>query len=457
MEPLLPMRSRNPAPVLVIAAVLLSAVAAATFGASSAVASPTLLVDVASGKVLHQNDAGRAWFPASVTKLMTTYVALARIREGRVWPESLIAFSANAEAQDASKMGFPAGTEITLENGLRMLMVKSANDVAVAIAESLGGSVEEFATLMNSYARILGMNGSHFVNPHGLPDPEQYTTARDMAILTRALIQEFPQAAELFHIPAIKLGKIRLRNHNGLLHRYPGADGMKTGFICSGGFNLVATATRNNRRLIAIVFGARTPSDRDETAANLLEAGFQPNLAAFATRPAIDALGNLHGTPPDLRDQVCGKGRHRAADSEDDAGAVDTGSDPDGIRAVLRYDRAESKGQPDGKGQANGKGQKAPPSILGPVVIGTALPVYLGPARGDTILAGIAPERAPAVLLAAAPQKGGPRTIDANGTPVAAAVLAGQMRTPDTPGLAYAPTGVTRATVPFPRPRPQGL
>jgi D-alanyl-D-alanine carboxypeptidase len=182
-------------------------------------------------------------------------------------------------------------------------MVKSANDVSAMIAEGLGGSVEDFATMMNETSLRLGMKESRWVNPHGLPDPRQQTSARDMAILGRALITEFPQHADLFRIGAIRFGRIVMRNHNGLLGRYPGADGMKTGFICSSGFNVVSSATQNGRRLITVVFGGTTANERNLRAADLLDRGFAaqgwfgPNVA--------DLPGSNLIAPPDMRSLVC--------------------------------------------------------------------------------------------------------------------------------------------------------
>jgi D-alanyl-D-alanine carboxypeptidase len=416
--------------------------------ASPALAGPMLLADAASGEVIFQREAGRPWYPASVTKLMTTYVALSQMREGKVRPETLITFTANAEAQDPSKMGFKAGTQLTLENALRMLMVKSANDVAVAIAEGLGGSVEGFAEEMNARAQRLGMSGSHFVNPHGLPNPEQYTTARDMAVLARALIRDFPEAEALFRIPAIKLGKIRMRNHNGLLHSYQGVDGMKTGFICASGFNVVASASRGGKRLIAVVFGGSSASDRNETAAALFEKGFQPSFSLFGSRPpSLDQLDNAGGAPGDMREVVCGKGKRRPAETDDDepSAAAATSSDPDGIYAAVRGDRPAPAA-------AARTGQPARPSLLGPTVIGEAIPVYLGPARGDTILAGIAPGGAPAQQIAV------PRQITP-GSPVAAGMAGGRGLRPDSGAVsgaaAYAPAPAGTSRVPVPRPRPR--
>jgi D-alanyl-D-alanine carboxypeptidase len=305
-------------------------------------AGPYLLVEVDSGRVLTQSDAGRPWYPASVTKLMTTYLAFQAMHERRLEPLSLLKVSETAHVQPPSKMGFPVGTEITLDNAIKMLMVRSANDIAVVIAEGVGGTLENFIQQMNLTAGKLGMSGTRFVNPHGLPDENQVTTARDMAILSRALLREFPEYELYFRIPAIQLGKRIMRNHNRLIDRYPGADGMKTGFICSSGFNMVAGAQRDGKRLLAVVFGAYSATQRAEDAATLLERGFArpPILAAMPSIDAIslDAITNVTGQPYDMRDEMCNPKRkrptaHSSFDENDDEEEGERGSDAKGKSA----------------------------------------------------------------------------------------------------------------------------
>src|SRR5207302_1217467 len=208
--------------------------------------------------------------------------------------DTLFTVSHNAVAQQPVKMGFPAGTQITVDNALKMLLVKSANDIAVVVAEGVGGSIEGFAELMNQNARRLGMTQSHWVNPNGLPADEQITSARDMAILARAALREFPEYDYYWHLPGIRLGNKVQRNYNTLIGRYPGADGMKTGFICASGFNLVATASRGGKRLIAVVLGAPSSSVRAIKAAHLLELGFTSNPLSWLTPP----LGNVEALEP---------------------------------------------------------------------------------------------------------------------------------------------------------------
>ena len=292
--------------------------ALALTGATRAQAEAQLLIEASTGKVLHAENATYPWYPASVTKLMTAYTTLRAIKEGRFSLNSLITVSRNAAAQQPTKMGFKAGTRLTIDNALKMLMVKSANDVAVAIAEGVGGSISGFADMMNANARRLGMSQSNFVNPNGLPAENHVTSARDLGILARALILEFPQDDFYFHIHSIRYGSRVMRNYNSLLDRYPGADGMKTGFICASGYNVVASATRNGRRLIAIVLGAYSGAVRAQKAAQLLERGFKSGGLSWLTPSlgTVDALAPIDAQPPNLREEMCG-GHRRKPPSED--------------------------------------------------------------------------------------------------------------------------------------------
>ena len=263
------------------------------------------MIDAASGDTLFRQDATRGWYPASLTKLMTAFVALKAVREGRISLNTPMQVSARASRMAPSKMGFKPGTLVTLDNALKMLMVKSANDIAITIAEGVSGSVEAFAEEMNSAAASIGMRESHFVNPNGLPDQRQVSSARDMAVLGRALYVYFPEHADLFSIGALQLGSKIIPTHNGMLGRYPGADGMKTGFTCAAGFNLVASATQNGRRLIVVVLGAPSATTRTMQAAGLLDKAFSGN----GTREgAVASLPSAGGDAPDMRDDVC---RHR--------------------------------------------------------------------------------------------------------------------------------------------------
>ncbi|MBI3275438.1 MAG: D-alanyl-D-alanine carboxypeptidase [Methylocystis sp.] len=267
----------------------------------SASAAPSVVIDVASGQILQQEQATQAWYPASLTKLMTVYVALDAVRTQRLTLDTPLLVSPGAVKMAPTKMGFRPGSEVTLRNALVMLMVKSANDIAVTIAEGVSGSVDAFADEMNKAAASLGMQESHWVNPNGLPDARQVTSARDLAILGRALYLQFPESAGLFNIGAMKLGSRIIPTHNGLLGRYPGADGMKTGFTCPAGFNLVASATHGGQRLIAVVLGAPSASARTAKAASLLDRAFMTG-SAMGSIAALPTFGVA--AAPDLRDSV---------------------------------------------------------------------------------------------------------------------------------------------------------
>jgi len=278
-------------------------------GAGGAVAAPFLVVDAGTGQTLIANAATQPWYPASLTKLMTTYVALNAVREGRLTLDTPLTMSLRAARMAPSKMGFNPGTLVTLDNALKMLMVKSPNDVAVMVAEGVSGSVEAFADEMNATAAKLGMRESHFVNPNGLHDPGHYSSARDMAIVARALLRDFPEQQGLFNIGAIQLDDAVIPNHNGLLGRYPGADGMKTGFTCAAGFNIVASATHDGRKLIAVVLGSPSARERNLEAAQLFERGFAMGSGGtpLEALPAAAAAG-----PTDMRGDICSR-RNRAA------------------------------------------------------------------------------------------------------------------------------------------------
>src|SRR5262249_55196526 len=251
---------------------------------------------------------------------MTAYVTLKAVKEGRISMDKLLTVSENAAAQQPAKMGFQPGTTLTVENALKMMMVKSANDMAVVLAEGVSGSIENFATEMNRTAARLGMTQTSYVNPNGLPADGQITSARDMAMLARAIVKELPEYEYYVHIPAIRFGRRVTRNYNSLIGRYPGADGMKTGFICASGFNLVASATRNGRRLIAVVLGAPSSAVRAAKAAQLLEAGFNGNALAWLTPSlgTVDQLQPIAAAPPNLRDDTCGPKRKRPGVEETD-------------------------------------------------------------------------------------------------------------------------------------------
>jgi D-alanyl-D-alanine carboxypeptidase len=279
-----------------------------------------LLIEADTGKVLEAENATYPWYPASVTKLMTAYVTLKAVKEGRITLDTLVTVSPVAASQSPSKMGFRPGTQLTVDNALKMMLVKSANDMAMVLAEGVGGSIDGFLALMNENAQRLGMTQTSYVNPNGLPADGQITSARDLAILARAIIRDLPEYEYFVHIPSIRYGRKVTQNFNKLIGRYPGADGFKTGFICASGYNLVASATRNGKRLIAVVLGASSGTMRAVRAAQLLERGFSNNTLSWL-RPSLGTVDNLvpiDASPPNLRDEMCGGKRHKPASDEDE-------------------------------------------------------------------------------------------------------------------------------------------
>lgn len=242
--------------------------------AAPAAAGPALLFDAGTGKVLYAEDQDDQWHPASLTKIMTAYLAFEALKAGRLKLEQKIPVSDHAHAQPPSKVGLPVGAQMSVDMALRALIVKSANDVAVMLAEAIGGSEEAFVRQMNDTAQRFGMTRTRFANASGLPASDQVTTARDLARLARAVIRDFPEQAALWAMEDMRIGGRRLRTHNALLRTYDGADGLKTGFICDSGYNVVASASRDGRRLVAVVLGEVSGRDRSVRAASLLEHGF---------------------------------------------------------------------------------------------------------------------------------------------------------------------------------------
>src|SRR6266702_3890950 len=296
------------------------AAAFAIFAPRVAQAEALLGVEADTGKVLQADNATYPWYPASVTKLMTAYVTLKAVKDGRMTLDTLLTVSPVAASQSPSKMGFRPGIQVTVDNALKMMLVKSANDMAVVLAEGVGGSIDGFSAQMNQTAQRLGMTQTSYVNPNGLPADGQITSARDLAILARAIIRDLPEYEYFVHIPSIRYGRRVTQNFNKLIGRYPGADGFKTGFICASGYNLVASATRDGRRLIAVVLGASSGQMRAVRAAQLLERGFANNQLAWL-RPSlgtVDSLVPIDASPPNLRDEMCGGKRKRPASDEDE-------------------------------------------------------------------------------------------------------------------------------------------
>lgn len=268
-----------------------SALALASGGPARAMG-PALVFDPADGKILYAEDPDDQWHPASLTKVMTAYLTFEAIKAGKLTLEGRIPYSLRAQEQAPSKLGLHVGATLTVDQALKALIIKSANDVAVMLAEAVDGSVPEFVARMNRTAQRLGMTRTTFVNPNGLPAPQQVTTARDLARLARATLKDYPEHVSYWSMFNAKIGKIFIGTHNGLLHSYRGADGMKTGFICDSGFNVIASATREGRQIMAVVLGEATGAKRTLRAASLLEHGFDSYgwKALFNQTASLDTM-----------------------------------------------------------------------------------------------------------------------------------------------------------------------
>ena len=438
----------------------MAAAVVAISGVSRASAEALLLIEAESGKVLFAENATYPWYPASLTKLMTAYVVLHAVKTQRLTLDSLLTVSQFSSVQKPAKMGLTPGMQVTVDNALKMLMVRSANDIAVVLAEGVAGSVENFADVMNTAAMRLGMSQSSFVNPNGMPAEDQISSARDLAILARALIREFPEYDYYWRIPAIRYGAKTTQNYNKLLGRYPGTDGMKTGFICASGFNLVSTATRNGRRLIAVVLGASSSGARTLKAAQLLERGFNgaglawlaPSLGTVDVLPAIDAA------PPNLRETICSDKRKKPAAEDNDDDDTVTAGDEHNPTHTFKLSNL---------GPAHAK----PASLLGPKVeAANPIEVYVGPSRrpAESQFAAARAKlngarkptgkpgkssSAPANQVASAPPTRTSSTANSTETPTAADTSA--------PWMSFAPaakpsnTDFVRGPMPVPRPKPK--
>lgn len=230
-----------------------------------------IVVDANTGRVLFEKDARQPRYPASLTKMMTLYMLFEAIDEGRIGLETPIPVSAYAASRPPSRLGFKAGQSIDARSAILALCVRSANDVAAAVGESLGGSEERFAAMMTAKARQLGMNGTTFRNASGLPDEEQRTTAYDMAILSLSLRKRFPHHYHFFNNRQFSYAGKTIRGHNNLLGRVDGVDGLKTGYVRASGFNLATSAGRGGRRIVAVVMGGDSARDRDTHMEELIE------------------------------------------------------------------------------------------------------------------------------------------------------------------------------------------
>jgi D-alanyl-D-alanine carboxypeptidase len=285
---------------------LLLVLAAAGFPVDTAVAAKkkssapsiaaSIVVDMNSGAILHAQAADTPRHPASLTKIMTLYVLFGFMREGKITLESDLTVTPFAASQAPTKLGLKAGTTIKVSDAISALVTQSANDVAVVVAENLGGTEENFARLMTDTGRRIGMKNTIFRNASGLPNDEQITTARDMAILAAHLIHDCPDHYSVFETRYFTYKGRKYRNHNKLLFGYKGTDGIKTGYTRASGFNLTASVHRGDKHLVAVVLGGRTGSQRDTAMRALLDKHFA--VASDAKPSKAQLMASLEGAPP---------------------------------------------------------------------------------------------------------------------------------------------------------------
>jgi D-alanyl-D-alanine carboxypeptidase len=264
-------------------------------------------IDADTGRVLYQSNPDLRTYPASLTKMMTLYLLFGALDKGQIRLDQVLTASAHAASMPATSLGLSPGDTLTVEQAIHAIIVRSANDVASVVAEALGGTEDAFAETMTRQARLIGMNDTVFRNASGLPDLEQKTTARDIATLSRALIQRYPAYYHYFSEDSFAYGGRVYVGHNHLLKRYEGADGLKTGYIRAAGYNLASSAVRNGHRIVAVILGGRSPGSRDNEMMSLLDRGFAalgptpgstPNLMLARSNPPPSAATTVAFVPP---------------------------------------------------------------------------------------------------------------------------------------------------------------
>ncbi|MHA1547407.1 MAG: D-alanyl-D-alanine carboxypeptidase [Alphaproteobacteria bacterium] len=273
---------------------------ALTLGATPAMAASksSIVVDAKTGKTLHSRSADSKRYPASLTKMMTLYMLFEAIESGKTGLNSRIRFSARAAGQAPSKLGLKKGQTIRVKDAILALVTKSANDVATAVAEHVAGTESQFATRMTKRARALGMSNTTFRNASGLPNKAQVTTARDMALLGRALRDHYPQYFHYFKTPSFTYKGRRYGNHNRLLGRVSGVDGIKTGYTRASGFNLVTSVKKNGRYIVAVVIGGSTGKARDATMTGLVKKFLPKATRGKRTVAMVPGGSKAHGVVP---------------------------------------------------------------------------------------------------------------------------------------------------------------
>jgi D-alanyl-D-alanine carboxypeptidase len=313
---------------------------AATTVASLAAPHSALVIDANTGKTLYSSDANGRRYPASLTKMMTLYLTFEALAKGKISKSTQVPFSANAAAEPPTRLGVRKGDSVSVETAILSMITKSANDSATAMGEFLGGSEENFARMMTSKARALGMKSTIFRNANGLPNTGQFTTAHDMAVLGIALREHFPQYYDYFSVRSFMYGNRRVNGHNRLLGRIKGVDGIKTGYTRASGFNLVTSVSDGGRHLVAVVMGGTSGRARDNEMAHLI----QTYLPKASRRGGGDLIAKAGDVSPVAALSKVLLPKKDAPVPDDRPAAKQLASSPDSLKPLKQDDSLESDG-----------------------------------------------------------------------------------------------------------------
>jgi len=279
--------------LLILMPVWLLLVSAPSYGRHAAI-----MIDADNGSVLHEENATHSWYPASLTKVMTLYMTFDALKAGQIHLFDTLNVSYHASRQPNSKLGLRQGETLTVQDAILAVITRSANDAAVVLAEHLGGTEENFAVKMTTKAHALGMNDTHFMNATGLPHQWQVTTSRDLAILAWKTQRNFPDYYPYFSAHSFNYKGHELRGINKFTASYPGAEGMKTGFTCGSGYNLISVASQNGKRLIGVIMGGMTSAERYQLMINMMNDGFANRFNPYPARNINTMITSSAGTPP---------------------------------------------------------------------------------------------------------------------------------------------------------------
>ncbi|MDP2902214.1 MAG: D-alanyl-D-alanine carboxypeptidase family protein [Methylovulum sp.] len=287
--------------LLILMPLYLSLASGISYGRHAAI-----LIDADNGRIVHEEEATHSWYPASLTKVMTLYMAYAALDQRQIQLHDNMIVSHHASRQPTSKLGLRAGERLTVQDAILAIITRSANDASVVLAEHLGGNEENFAAKMTAKAHALGMYDTHFMNATGLPHQWQVTTPRDLALLAWKIRRDFPDFYPYFAAHSFYFRGQELKGINKFTAGYPGAEGMKTGFTCGSGYNLMSSAQQNGRRLIGVVMGGKTSAERYQLMIKMMNDGFADRLGAYPEKYITAIPSKFSGIAP--YQLGCGKG-----------------------------------------------------------------------------------------------------------------------------------------------------